>query len=155
MPLNSATLGKEYDPGSAFDVSRQKIREFAAAIGDESPLYADVELAQAAGHPDIPAPPTFGSVISLVMGQGPRRDPEVGLDFSRVVHGEQRIEQRRPIYAGDTISGAVTILDIRQSGANEVLEILCVLSDAAGEEACRVTSVLISRGTAGSGVGDG
>lgn len=147
MPLNRATVGKRYDPGPPFDVSRQKIREFAAAIGDASPIYADVELARAEGHRDIPAPPTFGSVMSLQMGQGPRRDPEVGLDFSRVVHGEQRIEQSRPIYAGDELVGDISILDIRAAGANEVLEILCILS-VSGREVCRVTSVLISRGTA-------
>lgn len=155
MSLNRATVGKEYDAGPAFDVSRQKIREFAAAIGDESPLYADVELARGAGYPDVPAPPTFGSVISLEMGQGPRRDPEVGLDYGRVVHGEQRIEQSRPICAGETISGAVSIRDIREAGANEVIEILCVLSNQDGEEICRVTSVLISRGTARSAAAGG
>jgi acyl dehydratase len=153
MPLDRSTIGKSYDPGPAFDVSRQKIREFAAAIGDDSPLYGDVELARAAGHRDLPAPPTFGSVLSLQMGQGPRRDPEVGLDFGRVVHGEQRIELLRPIYAGDTLVGTITIADIREAGRNELLEILCTLSTEAGEEVCRVTSLLVSRGTA-AGAGD-
>jgi acyl dehydratase len=148
MALSRSTIGRRYDPGPAFDVSRQKIREFADAIGDDAPIYRDVDLARASGHPDIPAPPTFASVPSLQMGQGPRTDPEVGLDFSRVVHGEQRIEFGRPIYAGDVLSGAITIADIREAGANELLAILCVLSDVDGQEVCRVTSLLISRGTA-------
>lgn len=154
MPLNRSLVGRSYDSGPPFDVSRQKLREFAAAIGDDSPLYGDVELARAAGHRDVPAPPTFGSVLSLQMGQGPRRDPELGLDFGRVVHGEQRIELRRPIYAGDTLVGAVSIAAIREAGNNELLEILCALSTEDGEEVCRVTSLLISRGTA-PGVDDG
>ncbi|MGE0066758.1 MAG: MaoC family dehydratase N-terminal domain-containing protein [Solirubrobacterales bacterium] len=153
MALNRSLVGKTYDPGPPFDVSRQKLREFAAAIGDDSPLYADVDLARAAGHPDLPAPPTFGSVLSLEMGQGPRRDPELGLDFSRVVHGEQRIEQRRPIYAGDTLVGAVSIAAIAEAGRNEMLEIVCALSTEDGEEVCTVTSLLVSRGTA-AGAGD-
>ncbi|MBS1889200.1 MAG: MaoC family dehydratase N-terminal domain-containing protein [Actinobacteria bacterium] len=148
MPLNRALVGRSYDPGPPFDVSRQKIREFAAAIGDEAPVYADLELARALGHRDIPAPPTFGSVVSLQMGQGPRRDPRLGLDYSRVVHGEQRIEGSRPIYAGDTLVGEVTIASIRNAGGNELLEILCALATEAGEPVCRVTSVLVSRGTA-------
>jgi len=154
MALDRATVGRTYDPGPPFDVSRQKIREFAAAIGDEAPIYGDPELARSLGHRDIPAPPTFGSVISLQMGQGPRRDPELGLDYSRVVHGEQRIEQTRPIYAGDSLVGEVTIASIRDAGANELLEILCALATDDGEPVCRVTSVLVSRGTAaGSGRG--
>jgi acyl dehydratase len=148
MPLARSTIGKAYDAGPAFDVSRQRIREFAAAIGDHAPIYYDVDLARAAGHRDIPAPPTFASVPSLQMGQGPRTDPEVGLDFGRVVHGEQRIELNRPIYAGDILSGTVTIADIRDAGANELIEILCVLADEAGDEVCRVSSLLVSRGTA-------
>jgi acyl dehydratase len=148
MGLNRLAIGRRYDPGPPFDVSRQKIREFAAAIGDDDPMYGDVELARAAGHRDVPAPPTFGSVPSLLMGQGPRTDPEVGLDFGRVVHGEQRIELTRPIYAGDVLRGMITIADVREAGSNEVIEILCVLSDEGGEEVCRVTSLLVSRGTA-------
>ncbi|MBS1862095.1 MAG: MaoC family dehydratase N-terminal domain-containing protein [Actinobacteria bacterium] len=154
MSLNRATVGRAYDPGPPFDVSRQKIREFAAAIGDDAAIYADPELARSLGHRDVPAPPTFGSVISLQMGQGPRRDPELGLDYARVVHGEQRIEQARPIYAGDSLLGEVTIASIRDAGANELLEILCALSTEAGEPVCRVTSVLVSRGTA-AGTADG
>lgn len=151
MALARSTIGKAYECGPPFDVSRQKIREFAAAIGDDSPIYQDLDLARAAGHGDLPAPPTFGSVISLEMGQGPRRDPELGLDFARVVHGEQRIDLRRPIYAGDVLTGAVSIADIRDAGENELLEILCVLSTPEGEEVCRITSVLVSRGTAEGG----
>lgn len=148
MGLNRDTVGRSYHPGPPFDVSRQKIREFAAAIGDEAAVYGDVDLARSLGHRDVPAPPTFGSVISLEMGQGPRRDPEVGIDYSRIVHGEQRIEQSRPIYAGDTLVGEVTIASITERGANELIEILCALSTEQGEPVCRVTSVLVSRGTA-------
>jgi acyl dehydratase len=153
MGLNRETVGKRYDPGPAFDVSRQKIREFARAIGDESPIYYDVDTARAAGHRDIPAPPTFGSVPALAMGQGPRRDPEVGLDYARVVHGEQHIRLRRPIYAGDVLTGTVSIGAIRVAGRNELLDIVCSLADDGGEEVCVITSVLVSRGSAPAGRG--
>ena len=148
MALNRDAIGRTYDPGPPFDVSRQKIREFAAAIGDDSPVYGEVDRARALGHRDIPAPPTFASVISLAMGQGPRRDPDVGLDYRHVVHGEQRIEYHRPIYAGDTLVGRVGIDAIRYAGANEIMEISCALETEEGEPVCRVVSVLVSRGTA-------
>ena len=73
-----------------------KIKEFAAAIGDSNPIYRDREAAQAAGHPDVIAPPTFPIVFSLQSGGGALADPDLGLNFAMVVHGEQRFEYTRP-----------------------------------------------------------
>jgi len=148
MSLNRKTVGKKYAGTPPFDVSRQKIREFAAAIGDASPVYADVDLARSLGHRDLPAPPTFASVIALSMGRGPREDPEIGLDYSRVVHGEQRVLQHRPIYAGDALSGETSVADIRVGGRNELLTLTCDLATPDGEPVCQVTTVLVSLGTA-------
>jgi acyl dehydratase len=148
LGLNRALIGRIYDGGVVFDVSRQKLREFAAAIGDDAPVLHDVAAARAAGHPDLPAAPTFGAVLSLEFGQGPRRDSELGIDYSRIVHGEQRIVSRRPIYAGDVLVGRVSIEDIRAVGRNELLLLRCRVLTAEGEEVCFLDSTLVSRGTA-------
>lgn len=146
--LNTAMIGREYPADLDFDVSRQKIREFAAAIGDEAAVYRDVDLARSLGHRDIPAPPTFASVVSLDVGMKPRRDRELGLDYSRVVHGEQVISATRPIYAGDVLHATATISGIVAKGANELLTITCRIVDADSRPVCEVVSLLISRGTA-------
>ena len=148
MPLNRDLIGRSYDGGVVFDVSRQKLREFATAIGDQSPLLHDVDAARAAGHRDLPAAPTFGAVLSLEMGWGPRLDPELGIDYTRVVHGEQRIVLRRPIYAGDVLVGVASIDEIRDAGRNELMLISCRISTEDGEEVCVVESMIVSRGTA-------
>jgi hypothetical protein len=148
MSLNRALVGSSYDGGSEFDVSRQKLREFAASLGEQSPVFHELDVARAAGHPDLPAAPTFAAVLSLVFGSGPRRDPELGIDYSRIVHGEQRIVSRRAIYAGDVLVGRTSIEEIRTAGRNELLRLRCIILTVDGEEVCRVDSTLVSRGTA-------
>jgi acyl dehydratase len=148
VALNRKVIGRTYDGGVAFDVSRQKLREFAAAIGDDAPVLHDVHAARAAGHRDLPAAPTFSAVLSLEFGRGPRNDPELGMDYSRIVHGEQRIVSHRPIYAGDVLVGRVSVEDIRTAGRNELLVLRCRILTEAGEEVCYLDSTLVSRGTA-------
>ena len=89
MPLNRDFIGREFPPSPPYEVGREKIREFATAIGDTNPAYTDPEAAKALGHPDVIAPPTF-AIISPRHGRAYRSDPDLGLDYSLVVHGEQR-----------------------------------------------------------------
>ncbi len=81
MALNRDFVGRSYPSGSPYEVSRVKIKEFAAAIGDSNPIYRDREAARAAGHPDVVAPPTFPIVFSLQSGGEragrPRPGPEL------------------------------------------------------------------------------
>lgn len=146
--LNRALIGRSYSSDFPFDVSRQKIREFAEAIGDPSPVYRDIAAARRLGHRDIPAPPTFPSVVSFEVGAKPRRDPALGLDYARVVHGEQRIVAHRPIYAGDILNAVATVDAIEVKGANELLTISCHIQDESGARIGQVISLLVSRGTA-------
>ena len=90
MPVNPSFVGRSYPPTPPYRVSREKIREFADAINDPNPAYRSVEAAQALGHPDVVAPPTFPIVLTLPAGHQFIADPEAGVDYSRVVHGEQR-----------------------------------------------------------------
>ena len=114
------------------------------AIGDPNPVYRDQEAAKAAGHPDVIAPPTFPIVISLTGGS--LADPELGINWSMVVHGEQRFEYSRPLRAGDVVVTESTIGGIRSIGRNERLEIQTVISTADGEYVCTAHNVLIERG---------
>ena len=86
MPLNRDFIGREFPPSPPYEVGREKIREFATAIGDTNPAYTDPE-APALGHPDVIAPPTFAIILSPRHGRAYRFDPDLGLDYSLVVHG--------------------------------------------------------------------
>ncbi|MFI6481592.1 MaoC family dehydratase N-terminal domain-containing protein [Nonomuraea sp. NPDC050663] len=149
MALNRDFVGREYPPSASYEVSRVKIKEFAAAIGDHNPIYRDKEAAQAAGHPDVIAPPTFPIVFSLQSGGGALADPDLGLNFAMVVHGEQRFEYTRPIYAGDELVTKATITDIRTAGRNELLTIRSEITTVGGEPVCTTYNTIVERGGAG------
>jgi acyl dehydratase len=152
MPLNQSLVGKEYPP-IRYEVGREKLREFAIAVGETDPVYHDEQAARAAGHPDLPAVPTFPVVLGFRAGAAVTGDPELGLDYSRVVHGEQGFAYRRPPRAGDLLLAAARVAAIESKGRHELLTIATDVTTEAGEPVCQATSLLISRGTAGEGAG--
>lgn len=148
MALNRDFVGRASTPSAPYEVSRIKIKEFATAIGDDNPIYRDREAAQAAGHPDVIAPPTFPIVFSLGKGDF-LTDPELGLNFAMVVHGEQRFEYRRPIHAGDELVSVTTVTDIRSVGRNELITVKSDVSTVDGELVCTSYNTIVERGGAG------
>lgn len=150
MPLNRAFIGRSAVAEGAFEVSRDHIRRFAQAIGDTNPVYVDIEAAKAAGYPDVIAPPTFLTTVGLSLpgANGPLDDPELGVDFGQLVHGEQRYVHHRPVRPGDVLTATTTITDIRDSGANEILSMTIEIATTSGELVCTAYNVVVSRGTA-------
>jgi acyl dehydratase len=148
MALNRDFLGRSFEAGEPYEVSRVKIAEFADAIGDRNPLYKDRAAAQAAGYPDVIAPPTFAIVISMTSTARAVADPGLGLNYAMVVHGEQRFEYFRPIHAGDVDTARSTITDIRDAGRNVLLTAQTEIRAADGEHVCTAHNTLVERGGA-------
>jgi acyl dehydratase len=121
VPLDSSFVGYSYPPAEPYLVSREKIREFADAVGAPEPAYRDVAAARAQGYPDVIAPPTFPAVVTSAVTDQLRADRKLGLDFSRVVHGDQRILFARQIFAGDRLVSRCTIEEILSRGGHEFL----------------------------------
>jgi acyl dehydratase len=144
MALNRDFIGRAFPSPEPYEITRVKIKEFADAIGDLNPIYRDQDAAKAAGHPDVLAPPTFPIVLAL--GGDSLDDPELGLNWAMVVHGEQRFEYRRPLRAGDVVVTESTIAGMRSIGRNERLEIQTVITTMEGEHVCTAHNVLIERG---------
>jgi acyl dehydratase len=149
MPLNESLKGKEYEEVS-FTVDRDRVTQFADAIGDDNPVYRDADAARAAGFPEQVAPPTFPTVMQIMTSGQVVLDQELGLDYSRVVHGEQRYDWRRPIVVGDVLKAVPRLADIYAKKSNEFLVIESEIKDAAGELVVIARSTLISRGTGGA-----
>ena len=149
MPLDQSFVGRTYPPTPPYEVGRERIREFADAIGDANPAYRDPEAARALGHPDVIAPPTFGIVLSMTAGRQVVADPELGLDYSRVVHGEQRFVINRPIRAGDRLTVTVSVEDIRAAAGNDLITTRGDVRTVDGEPVLTAYSTLVARGTAG------
>jgi acyl dehydratase len=147
MPLNHELKGKEYQE-VAFEVERDRVTEFARAIGEQDPLFLDPEAAREAGFTEQLAPPTFPTVMQIMTSGQVVLDQELGLNYAMVVHGEQEYEWRRPIVVGDVLRATPRIADIYAKGPNEFLVIEAEITDAGGEVVCVARSTLLSRGTA-------
>ena len=145
MALDRDLVGRSYPPSAVYEVGREKIAEFATVIGADSPLHRDVDAARAAGHPDVVAPPTFGIVVSLEAAMVVLDDPDVAIDYSRVVHGEQKFTHHRPIRAGDRLVATASIAAVRSVAGNDMLTTRVDLATEAGEPVCTATSLLVAR----------
>ena len=146
MALNQEFVGRVYPPQQAYAVGREKVREFASAIGDLNPACHDVDAARALGYADVVAPPTFAVVLAMKAATAAVKDPALGLDYSRVVHGEQRFAYVRPIVAGDVLEVTVTIEALRTMAGNDMVTTRGDITTLDGEAVASATSLLIARG---------
>ncbi len=146
MAINPAYAGRTFEPSEPYEVSRVKIAEFATAIGDSSPLCRDRAAAQAAGYPDVVAPPTFAIVITAVNSARLIADPDLGVNYAMVVHGEQSFAYDRPLRAGDVVVAQTTIESIRQVRSLTTMATITEISTVDGEHVCTAHSTLVERG---------
>jgi acyl dehydratase len=146
MAINRDYVGRVFPASEPYEVSKVKIAEFADAIGDANPVYRDSAAAKAAGHPDVIAPPTFAIVISMTAAGTALADPDLGLNYAMVVHGEQRFSYLRPLTAGDVVTAQPTITEIRDAGRNVMLTTSTEIRTVTGELVCTALSTLVERG---------
>lgn len=144
--MDQSFVGRSFPLPDTYVVGREKIREFATAIGDAAPLCHDVTAARQAGYPDVVAPPTFAMAVVARAQDAVLFDPQLGLDFSRVVHGDQSFSYDRPICAGDELHATVHIDAIRVMAGNDIITLRTELADATGKSVCTATATLVSRG---------
>jgi len=146
VALNQEFVGRVFRLDEPYEVSRVKIADFADAIGERSELCRDREAAQQAGYPDVIAPPTFAFVISWRSDELVHADPDLGLDFSMVVHGDQSFSYSRPLHAGDVVVAATTVESIKTLGATSMLFTATDISTVDGEHVCTTRSSIVERG---------
>lgn len=148
MPVDQSFIGRTYPPTPSYEVGREKIREFAESIGDPNPVYRDRAAALASGYDDVIAPPTFAIVLTLHAGHQVIDDPALGIDYSRVVHGDQRFVHHRPIRAGDVLQVVVTVENIRVAAGNDIVTTKAEVQDLDGDLVVTAYSTIVARGTA-------
>ncbi|MFE0810219.1 MaoC family dehydratase N-terminal domain-containing protein [Streptomyces sp. NPDC058848] len=150
MALDQSFVGRTYPPTAPYEVGREKIREFAEAVGDANPAYTDAEAAKALGHPDVIAPPTFVFSVTFRAAAQVIADPRLGLDYSRVVHGDQKFAYSRPVRAGDRLSVTSSIEAIKSMAGNDILDIRGEVRDEAGEHVVTAWIKLVARAAEGT-----
>jgi acyl dehydratase len=147
VALNERLKGKEYAEVS-IHVERERVLEFADAIGEERSVFRDPTAAREAGYPEQLAPPTFVTVMQIMTSGQVVVDPDLGLNYAVVVHGEQEYEWVRPVRVGDRLSAVPRIADIYAKGPNEYLVIESRIRDQEGSTVVVARTTLLSRGTA-------
>ena len=106
--LNPDSVGRTFTGAELVSVTQSEITAFALAIGE-----TDFSV----------APPTFSIRITLAQSQSLLSDPDVGLDWSRVVHGDQKFKIQRPIIAGDILRCSSTIENYKVVAGNEIVTV--------------------------------
>ena len=140
--------GRKYGLPNPYEVSREKLREFAVAVGELNPIFHSSEAALAAGFRDVVAAPTFPTVVTFKVLQLLLADPDLAIDLRRVVHGDQRFALRDRICAGDVLECTTVVSGARQLGGNVMLSVTSEIGSVGHSEALVVAeaSLLIAMG---------
>jgi acyl dehydratase len=146
MGVNAGLEGRVYPPMPVYEVGREKIREFAEAINSWDAVHRDPEAARALGYPDVIAPPTLAVIIAQRSEAQVIIDPDAGIDFPRVVHGEQRFVHHRPIVAGDRIVSTLYVDKVSTNGKHATVTTRSELADENGEPVTTAISTIVVRG---------
>ena len=145
MPVNDAAVGKEFAP-AVYEVGREKIREYANAVGYDNPVHHDREAAQAAGFRDVVAPPMFVVVYSAP-AMGPAIfDPEVGINFAAMVHGSQEFVWGEPVCSGDEITTTPRVTKIYEKDGKGFYVFESISTNQDGDQVVKGTWTNIVRG---------
>jgi acyl dehydratase len=145
MAVSTEAVGKEYRP-ITYEVGREKIREYANAIGAANPVHHQRQAAESEGFTDVVAPPMFCVVYSApAVAQGVL-DPELAINLATMVHGSQEFVWSEPVCAGDEITTAATLTEVRERRGNGFYVFESVSTNQAGAETVRGTWTNIVRG---------
>jgi len=134
-------------PASVLPIERTRLRFFAKAIGETDPVYTEVAAAQAAGHADLPVPPTFLFAAELDSGAAFRLIDDLQIPIAKLLHGEQSFSFHKPACAGDTVTVRSTVSDIydKKNGALEFVVKLSRATNQRDELVAELRSVLVCK----------
>ena len=144
--MNPELQGRVFPSTEPYLVGREKVREFARAVFATNAINLDPEAARAAGYDDVVAPPTFAVVVQEHTLAQLLAEPDAGIDFARVVHGDQRFTSTRPIVAGDLLTATLTVSNVKTLGPHSMVTAESSITDAAGAHVVTAISTLVVRG---------
>jgi hypothetical protein len=139
--VNPTIEGKRYPRTASYLVGREKLREFAKATFLTEKLENTTS-----GSSELVAPPTFAVVIQEQSLQQVLTDPDARLDFSRVVHGDQRFIYERPIVEGDELASELVVASVKTLAGNHLITFNTEIFDSNNKLVCTAISTLVVRG---------
>ena len=143
--MDPSFAGREFAPDEPYAVTREQIAAFAEAVGATHPAHTDPQAARALGHADVVAPPTWAVVVAQRSEAAYVDDPAAGIDFSRVVHAEERFAYTRPIVAGDRLVTTLHVDAVVERAGLAMVTTRVEVADDAGAPVATVTSTLAVR----------
>ena len=145
MPVKTDAIGKTYPPAT-YAVGREKVKEYASAVGETNPLHLDPDAARAAGYDDVVAPPMFAVVYQSPAVMPGLFDPEVGINFAMMVHSGQDFRWERVVVAGEELTTQARVASIEEKGGMGFYDFEVVTQDAGGATVCTGIWKMIVRG---------
>ena len=142
MSVEQSFAGRSYPAAAPFEVTRDHVTAFAEAVGATHPAHTDLAAARALGYADVVAPPTFAVVVAQAAEAAYVQDPAAGIDFSRVVHADERFTHHRPIHAGDRLVTTLHVEQITERAGITLVTTRCEIADETGAPVCTVRSTL-------------
>ncbi len=146
MSVNPNLVDVVFEPTDSYVVGREKVREFAAAVFAEDLVHYDVAAARDRGFSDLVAPTTFPVVIQEKTLHQLLSHPDAGIDFTRVVHGDQRFDYSRPLVAGDEVVATLKVTKVQSLGGHSMVTSESHITTVAGEHVVTAISTLVVRG---------
>ena len=149
--VDRSHIGRHLAPHSA-TVEAGRLRLFAKAIGETRPEYVDEDAARAAGHPALPAPPTYAFCLDMEVPDPYAWMDEFGIDVARVLHGSQHLHYFAPIYAGDRLSFDSRIADVfvKRNGALTFVNKVTDVTNQHGVRVAELRATIVVRGDEGA-----
>ncbi|MCJ0907287.1 MaoC family dehydratase N-terminal domain-containing protein [Rhodococcus sp. ARC_M6] len=144
--LDPAVIGTQI-PATSLTVDAGRLRFFAKAIGEDNPVYTDLDSATAAGHPDLPVPPTFLFSIELEQPDPFAWAIDLGVDLRHVLHGEQSFTYHSTAFAGDVLTARPRISDVyaKKGGSMQFIVKETAVTRDDGSAVADLTSVIVVR----------
>ena len=146
MSVNPNLVDVVFEPTASYVVGRETVLEFAKAVFASDPVHVDVAVAQSRGFSDLVAPTTFPVVIQDMTLRQLLAHPQAGIDFSRVVHGDQKFEYSRPLIAGDEVVAQLRVTKVQSLGGHTMVTSESAVTTREGEHVVTATSTLVIRG---------
>ena len=145
MSVEQSFAGRSYPAAAPFEVTRDHVTAFAEAVGATHPAHTDLAAARALGYADVVAPPTFAVVVAQAAEAAYVQDPAAGIDFSRVVHAEERFTHHRPVVAGDRLVATLHVESVTERGGVAMVTTRTAIADDDGAPVVDVRSSLVVR----------
>ncbi|MFH1539417.1 MAG: MaoC family dehydratase N-terminal domain-containing protein [bacterium] len=145
MAVDTKFIGKKYPP-STYEIGKEKIKEYALAVGDNNPLYLNDEKAAASKYGGIIAPPTFAVVFAKEPVGRMLLDPDLALNLMMLVHGEEEFEFINIARPGDVITTEGEIAEIYEKKGKSFISMATTSKNQKGEEVCKAKWMFVIRG---------